>query len=364
MPALARGQENTPSIVNWFTTVNGILTDMYSVGFKIFDIAGGLPGTQIFPATPGDYEEIIGSPGHFSVGSYYAYDVAQGKGWTPSLTATIGTHRIEWRWKVSDTAPYQAGFEDFEVLVQSAGSSADTYITVADVRAAGIPDPPDDDTILAAIETWQAFIERATRQWFVPRATIMSVDGNESSTLFFSVPIISIDYIKINNNEDELQSDLYRVYNSNTNPDNRKNPRIKLVRSTERDIFTRPYGRLMFRKGEQNQEIKGVWGYTEEDGSVPKLIQRAHLKLVVEKLMSPIYSGDPATAPEPPPPLVGALLEETTDGHKKKWAQAGGALKPRAPGLTGITNDQEILDILRLYKGPVGIGAPSHRNLT
>jgi len=28
MPAIARGQENSPSLINWFVTINGILTDM------------------------------------------------------------------------------------------------------------------------------------------------------------------------------------------------------------------------------------------------------------------------------------------------------------------------------------------------
>ena len=43
MPALARGQENTPSIINWFITVNNVLTDAYEVGYQIWDITGGLP---------------------------------------------------------------------------------------------------------------------------------------------------------------------------------------------------------------------------------------------------------------------------------------------------------------------------------
>lgn len=365
MPALAREQENTPSIVNWFVTVNGQLVDMYSVGFRIFDITGGLPGTQVFPVTPGEFEEIADSPGHFSVGSYYAYDVANAKGWTPSITETIGTHRIEWRWKVTVAGPYQAGFEDFEILAQSAGGSSDTYISIADVRAAGLVSETDwpDTAILAAIETWQALIERATRQWFNPRTVIMQVDGNESNTLFFSVPIISIEYLKLNASSDALQTDLYRAYTSRTYPDDRRNPKIRLITSTERDIYSRPFGRLLFRKGEKNQEIKGVFGFVEEDMSTPKLIQRALLKLVVEKLTRPVYpTGDETFLP--PPPLVGAMIGETTDAHYRMWMPAGGNIQVRKPGLIGITMDREILDIILLYKSPVGVGAPSHRNLS
>jgi len=367
MPALARGQENTTAIINWFITVNGILTDAYEVGYRIFDITGGLPGAQIFPTTPGDYEEVGTGAGHFSVGSYYAYDNGNTQGWTPSLTESIGTHRIEWRWKISAGAPFQASFEDFEVLVESGGSSADTYISITDVRNEGLTDVVayPDNKVLAAIETWQAFIDRACRQWFVPKALILQVDGTDSDAIHFGVPIIAIDYIKINDSDTELDPSLYKVYSAVRYPNDRQNPRIKLVSTDEVGIYVQPltYGDLIFRKGRKNQEIKGTFGYVEEDGSVPKLIKRAHLKLVIEKLTNPIYVADPASMPVSPPPLVGPLLEEVTDGHKIKYAQAGGKLRERAPGLSGITNDQEILDIVKLYRAPLGVATPAHLSI-
>jgi len=363
MPALARGQENAPSIVNWFITVNGVLTDAYEVGFRILDITGGLPGTQIFPTTPGDYENVSSLPGKFSVGSYYAYDNGNAQGWTPGLAEPIGTHRIEWRWKISASAPYQADSEDFEVLAASAGSSADTYCSVQDIRDEGITSAMADDAkVLAYIEAWQAFIERACRQWFNARQVVFSVDGNDSDTLFFSVPIIQIDYLKINGNTVELDEDLFKVYSGRDFPDSRGNPHISLVGPDYyRDIYTAPLidGRMKFRKGRQNQEIKGIFGYTEADGSTPKLIKRALMLLVVEKLTNPMYP-DPASPITPSPSGAGSVLEEWTDGHKIKYGTRGGEVSERKPGLSGITTNVEILDILKLYKGPIGIGAPSH----
>ncbi len=360
MPGIARGQENTESIINWFITVGGVLTDAWEVGYRIYDITGGLPGTQVFPTTPGDYETVTSAPGNFATGSYYAYDNANTRGWTPELTEAIGTHRIEWRWKISAGAPYQAGLEDFEVLVQSGGSSVDTYIAIQDVRDAGLLEADwDDATVLAAIEMWQAFLDRACRQWFVPKAMILQVDGTDSDALHFGVPIISIDYVKLNNDTAELNTDYYRVYTGRGYPDDRRNPRIKLVSGGDFDIYTQPMssGRMKFRKGRQNQEIKGVFGFTEEDGSVPKMIKRALLKLVVEKLTRPVYGDIVGT---PAPPLVGAVIDEWTDGHKLKTQAAGGEIKPRAPGLIGITGDQEILDIIKLYKAPIGIATPAN----
>ena len=366
MPALARGQENTPSIINWFTTVNGVLTDMYEVGFQIWDIAAGLPGTQIFPTTPDDWETISGTAGHYSVGHYYAYDAGNAQGWTPELTATVGTHRVKWRWKASIASPYQSDAEDFEVLVQSAGSSADTYISVDDVRAEGVleADHPDDK-VLAYIETWQQFMDRACRQWFNARSMILSINGNESSTLFFGVPIISIEYVKINNMDQQLDSQLYRVFSGiDAEQDHRRNPKLQLIGPDfYPNIYTQPvtWGELRFRKGVQNQEIKGIFGFVETNGSTPKLIQRALLKLVIEKLNSPIYSS---TGQGPSvPPVLGAVLKEKTDGHSIEYGHPGGEVGKRRPGLSGITSDPEILDIIKMYRAPIGVATPAHWSL-
>lgn len=366
MPALARGQENTTGIINWFLTVNGILTDADTVEYRIFDITGGLPGTQIFPLPAPNFEDVSGAnPGHFSTGSYYAYDIGPPSvGWTPELTAAIGTHRIEWRWKISPSAPFQSGQEDFEILVQSAGSSADLYCSIQDIRDAGLTDTvafPDAD-VLASIELWQQFLERACRQWFVPKSLILTPDGTDSDTLHFGVPIISIDFIKINDQVDELDADRFKVYSALRYPDDRHNPRIKLVNDFDLDIFTAPIigRRLLFRKGRQNQEIKGTFGYIEEDGNTPKLIVRALCKIVIQKLTNPLYVPVGTVGPAPPPALTGNLIEEWTDGHKRKYGAAGGAVKPRKPGLVGITDDQEVLDIIRLYRAPLGVASPAN----
>lgn len=357
MPALSRGQENNQGIINWFITINGTLTDAYEVGFRIIDITGGLPGTQIFPSVVGDYETVTGSLGHFSVGSYFAYDVTNNKGWTPELTASIGTHRIEWRWKISSTAPYQAGQEDFEVLVQSAGSTTDTYITIQDIRDLGVLETDyDDATVLAYINMCQALIDRACRQWFCPKALIIEVDGTDSDLLAFGVPIISIDYVMINGSDEELNSDYYKVYNSNTYPDDRRNPRIKLVRNNnQRSIFTQVNDRLIFRKGRKNQIVKGTFGFIEEDGSTPLLIKRAMKKLVIEKMINQPIFGSSAVATTPP--ILGSVIEEWTDGHKLKYDTTETA--EQRSGYSGLTSDPEILDIIKLYRAPIGCATPA-----
>jgi len=362
MAGLARGEENQPSKINWFILVSGVNTDAFEIGFRIFDIVGGLPGTQVFPVA--GYEDVTNAPGKFGVGSYYAYDNGAGTGYTPELTASVGTHRIEWRWKISAGAAYQAGHEDFEVLVESAGGSTDTYCSILDIRNEGLTDPPYSDAqILSYIEIWQSFLDRACRQWFNPRTMIIEFDGTDSDAIHFGVPIITIEYLQINERGVDLEVEYYKVYSDRNMFQDRQNPRIKLVNNRDRrDIFTAPMGgRLIFKKGRKNQIVKGTFGYVEADSSTPKLIKRALTKLVIEKLTAPIYvppgevGGGSAT-----PPILGNLLEEWTDGHRMKYTAPGGDTKPVAAGFRGITNDPEILMIIKLFKAPIGIATPAN----
>jgi hypothetical protein len=364
MAGLARGEENQIDKVNWFLFIGDNLTDGYEVSFRIFDITAGLPGAQVFPETIGEYEDVTNAPGRFGVGAYYAYDNAAGAGYTPPLTANIGTHRIEWRWKSAEEDPYRSGYEDFEVLIQSEEIPTDTYCTLADLRYAGLPDPPFSDAeIWSQIEIWQSFLDRACRQWFNPRELTIEFDGNDSDTIHFGVPIISIEYLRINENPTDLDTTYYKVYSDRNFLIDRQNPRIKLIPNQRRDIFTAPSANrgLVFRKGRKNQIVKGIFGYTEADGSTPKLIKRALIKLVIEKLMAPVYSP-PGSAPPggTVPPILGGIIEEWTDGHKTKYQAPGGDTKPVAPGLKGITSDTEILQIIKMYKGPLGIATPSN----
>lgn len=360
MPALTRGTPGTTSDLNWFIAVNGVKTDAYEVGFRILNVIAGPPGTQVFPAS--GYQDATSAPAKFATGSYYAYDPSTADGWAPDVGLVAGTYRIEWRWKLYSSSSYQMGAEDFEVLAQAGAAPGPYYITVQDIRDEGLSSSVASDAkVLSYIGIWQQAIERACRQWFEERTLTFKVDGTDSDTLHFGVPIISVDSLKINDSTTALDTSLYRVYNGRAYPDDRRNPRIKLVNETSLDIYTAPiHGRsLKFRKGRNNQEVSGKFGFIEADGSTPALIKRALTKLVIEKLAKPIYAAG-GSSPTPPPPIVGNLLEEWTDGHKRKYGAAGGEKSPRRPGLSGITDDPEILDILVLYKAPIGMATPPH----
>jgi hypothetical protein len=105
--------ENRSDLLTWFVSVDEILTDAYSMEYRIYDISKGLPGTQVFPVTEGEYVTVTTGAGHFSTGSYYAYDNITKTNWAPDITKKNVAHRIEWRWKALASSPYQCGVEDF-----------------------------------------------------------------------------------------------------------------------------------------------------------------------------------------------------------------------------------------------------------
>jgi hypothetical protein len=349
-----------------FTKVNGMLTDISALEFQIFEKVTN-PGSpiQVFPSTIGARQPVnlalCPAGGKLSTGRYHAT-------YTVPLTAVLGTWEVRWYFKLLPTSPEQQFFEEFEVLAAPAAATVNDYVTVSDVRAAGLNvDPPSDSDIQTAICVWQEFIDRATRQWFRPIPLELYLDGTDSDAIHFGVPIISIDEIRINNEETPLDASRYKVYNAQRYPDHKGNPRIKLVDSLEshRDIYTAPMrtGRSLFRKGRQNQYVKGVFGYVTETGAPPAMIQRALIKLVVEKLARPIAGTPP---PGLVPPLVqGIVKEEWTDGHRIRYEYPGGPLASRQGGpLAGITNDPEIHAILRMYRAPIGVATqanPSYR---
>lgn len=240
------------------------------------------------------------------------------------------------------------------------------YVTVADFRNLGVPDPPTDAQIQAAITLCESFIDRACRQWFESRQLDFFFDGTDSDAIHLGVPIIDIDFLRINGNTSFLNSasnnldpEFYRVYSSNDGMmDDRRNPRIKLVGDQHRDIYTAPlqYGRLLFRKGRQNQRIAGQFGFVEPGGVTPPLIVRAVQKLVIEKLASPVFGTSPITPPSGGG--SGVVVEESTDDHRIKFAVS--QLTPKRAGLSGFTQDQEVLDIIKLYKNPIGLATPAH----
>jgi hypothetical protein len=237
------------------------------------------------------------------------------------------------------------------------GEADALYVSIQDVRDEGVPASVSDARILQSIQTWQAYVERLCRQWFVPRQLTWDLDGSGTTLLQLPVPIISITALYLNglNGVWDAAQDpsRYVVYSGRgeAGRDDRKNPRVKLV-SAETSIFegVGPVQRnsFTFLVGEKNQRLVGTFGFIEPDGSTPAPIKYAVRKLAVRGL-APLYSSSGSAGP------AGPVIEEETDRHRKKWSDAAVTSKSWS---TSGTGDAELDAILAAYKGPLLMRAP------
>lgn len=215
------------------------------------------------------------------------------------------------------------------------------YATVQDIRDAGVTEEQASDVeVEALLALCSTLIDEACGQWFEPRTIDAVFDGTGSSLLQLPVPIIEITSLRINDEADELDPECYRAYTSRTLPDDRRNPRIRLLGD-----------RCFNDDGYQNQAVSGTFGFLEPDNSTPAMIVRATIKLVLERIGTPAAGGTGSGGSTTGP--VGPVVEEWTDGHKLKWATP--KLTDQRSGLISISSDPEVQLALRLYRRPISV---------
>jgi len=351
MPTIPRGQENTPSNINWFTSIGNVKTDMYLVEVRIEYIA---TSTQVFPAT--GWEDVTAAPGRFDEGSYYVYDNTNGCGWTPAIDAELGSYRVYWRWKYLSTSAYQTGEEDITVEIESTGSpgTETMYCSVEDMRDEGVPSTGSaavsDDRLTTLIQRASRLIDMYTGRWFESRSMTFTLDGKNALLLLLEQPIIRIDSVKIEGVT--MDSADYIVYNRHitenlTAPDDRENPKIEVSQPLENEFLFK-MGLTWFPRGQLNVEVSGLFGYTDYDGSetgaTPLAITEA-CKLMVIREIPVKYGADPT--------------DETTSSWRitsqRTRDQSISYANPISLGRQGVgpyTGDPRIDNILVRYSRP------------
>lgn len=236
-----------------------------------------------------------------------------------------------------------------------------TQITVADTTdfvegSAKFANTEFDETelnnlILDAMD----FIDRHTRQFFNSREFTIALgneiklEGNNSRLVLLPVPIIRIDTIRKNNEDALLDLTDVKIYKSRAIPDDRRNPMIKLIRD-DHDIFVVNTGR--FLRGTITT-IEGAFGFLEPDGSTPRLIERATLKLAIIRAVNSIGASAGSSASTSG---KGPLKREKTDLHEIEYYDANATNTNAGNAGTGLSGDDEIDDIIAAYRGPPIIG--------
>lgn len=208
---------------------------------------------------------------------------------------------------------------------------------------------PADSALDSLILQAQAFIDRHTRQWFNARAGVVKRMGNNSSLMQLPVAIISVSQIILNGNQPPLDLAGALIGTGRFISDDRRNPRI-ILRRANLDIFA--LEPRVFLK-ERITEITGVFGFLEEDGSTPLLIQRATLKLAILRMMNTAGASAAASASSGD---RGPVESEKTDIHEISYFDPRASTGSSTSDGTGLSGDDEVDDIIASYKGPILIG--------
>lgn len=269
MAQIARGQtsEAASPWLEVFTSIGSSFVDPAALEFAIDDISSEAleaEPVQVFPADGFEPVDLVGDRldlGHFAAN------------WTPELDEALGKHRIRWRAKLdageADWSEWLAVFEVVEV--EAISEPFEGYSSVARMRGEGLPvGRADDDRVSDLIEEASRDIDSICGWFFSPRAKEIRLDGKGrrgGKTLPLPAPPIRIDEVLVDGFP--LESDV-DFFVSGACPSEGEKPFPAL----ERD-------RLVgyWPEGQRNITIRGIFGYTEADGTVfgrtPRAIRRA-----------------------------------------------------------------------------------------
>ncbi len=360
MAALARLQASSCAnpVLDIYTQVSGVLTNVYALAFRIFDVTTGT-AVQVWPEDEDEREDVLvdeDCPDGDRIGT--GHYVAR---WDVPADANIGSYLITWYIKLTAGSSEQASSEEFEVLAEVVGGFDldPRYCTLQSMRDEGVPTSVTDAHLLRRITLASRFVEMATKRFFNPRELTFRIDGSGGPRLLLSHPIISIATVAFEISPvypDEfrpIESDTIRVYNRHLSqgllsPDDRNNPKIELFNPGFARNDRAMLMRLHFPLGQQSVEITGVFGYTDPDGTAtgktPDLITHVTKLIVMRELDKMARVGarfDTRARPR-------LTSERTRDQSYNLNA---------APVSTLLTGDMEIDGILANYMRPPGLGA-------
>lgn len=280
--ATALGCAN-PLIV-FFAQQEGRLTDdVASIEFQIFKADSGGNLVQTFPTSGRQAIDLQACPTGDRVGL--------GRFAASFTTGGPGLYVIRWFWTWIGGSE-QTADQMFEVA--NIIGSAPIYGSVQGLKENCVKGVTDLQ-LFTALTIASRKVDKITGRTFGAKYAIQRHDGNGSRAQILWEPVIGIESVRIDT-EPASQGDLeveatnFRVYNRHLSglsiPDDRNDPKIEFVHSLDlygidsRARFMPLHGislrSLAFPFGVQNVELKGVFGYTDPDGTpwgkVPDLI--------------------------------------------------------------------------------------------
>jgi hypothetical protein len=341
MIAIAKGQASGKAVEVFLTDPSlgdALMQDPVSLAFAVYSTSSGSL-VQLFPTTPGQVQAVNLSTNRIGIGHFFAT-------FTMPSGAQVGPGQIQWFYTMA------SGFQGQSVVpieVLNVPSLAQTgYCSLSDVRAEGVlSGTANDARVLQSISSASRYIERVTERWFEPRYRTFSLDGTGNRVLEIPAPIIAIESVVVTFDgvfagAMSMDAAGFRVYarhltDGMLTEDDRAYPKINL-----RDAMT--LARIgvdmgVWPRGTKNIQVKGVFGYTNYDGSptgqTPDQVREIAIAIAITRAMEKIANRSPASGP--------VTMEKTRD-QEVQYSDTG---------LNGIwTGDSDIDMMLESFRRP------------
>lgn len=351
---------DNPGLHEYFIA-DGVLMDVFALEYVIERLpSDGSAPVQVWPESGRAEVDLAADrlgPGHYAAT------------WAVPSDAAIGAYRIAWFVTYEEDGEEYAVHTPFEVLT-AITTAGPLYAPIWSMRAEGFTSTVTypDHVLHAKLVLASRMFEAYTARFFEPRYKALKLDGRNKRDLLLDEPIIGIESVTMlsgsvfaTNSEIDLES--LRVYNRHLtqgllDPDDREAPRISFHTISDYEHERHPELSIdcrRFPKGTQNILVRGVFGYTEPDGSTtgqtPLLVQRAVQLLAARELptLADIDGRDQARN------HWNVVSERTRDQQITRFSGVDAA--SRAAMIGAITGDPEIDRIIVLFKRGVQIGA-------
>jgi len=209
------------------------------------------------------------------------------------------------------------------------------YATIADMRSEGVTvAQATDDRLAALLVEATLVIDRVCGWYFEPREQSYLLNGRGNPSIEPPVPPIRIDVLTINGVAFDFDESNFLIVGSPVTADFDA-PRLTLLDRA-------------FPKGTANVKVEGLWGYTEEDGTVqgrtPLSIRRACMLLAM-RWIPPVGDTDSSRDTR----LRWRIIEERTRDQSYKL--------DKLASQANLTGDPEVDALLFDYRRPPGMGA-------
>ena len=353
MLALARGTTTGPAnpLLVFYAQRMGILVDPYALSYAIYDVSDETK--QLTPVVVVAKTAVNLVTERLGLGRFAPT-------WASSALLGAGEYEVRWYYRLVAADAEVEVRQPFEVVLTGQVLSP-YYCLLSDLRAEGVTTTDASNArAMLAIRRASQLIERYTGRRFGAEYLDLRFDGSGGRFLLLSVPVIGIEgftltTLGVDEPLEEPDPDFFRVYNRHlsglTQPDDRNDPKVELFATGYAGhigVVTSLGAWEHYPRGRQNIRVKGVFGYTDPDGSpfgvTPPLLRRAAVQLAIRELVQ---------------------LNDRDGQEDAKWRhritsertrdQSYNLAKPAGPA--AFTGDYEIDSILVSFRRPPQFGS-------